>query len=130
MLAAPAGVVAPAHSGGSVATCRGKGTRTVVTYDDSGAATMTCTVQAPRKGSRVGSTCEKPRANNRHSARCTFEKLLGRFTHVDPAGTNTLVFTGRVAGRPLPAGSRQLRRVPSNTDGIGVAVLKSFTISS
>jgi len=90
---------------------------------------MTFTVQGQRKGRRVGSRCVKPSRNNRREPRCTSTVTLGRFTHTDVAGTNTFVFTGRVGGRPLRAGSYRLKGVPSNANGAGAAVVKSFTIS-
>jgi hypothetical protein len=59
----------------------------------------------------------------------TARVTLGRFTHADVAGTNTFVFTGRVGGKPLRAGSYQLKGVPINANGAGAAVVKGFTIS-
>ena len=119
----------PARSGGSVALRRRGNTGTVVSYDDTEAATMTFTVSAARRGRLVDSVCRKPSARNRRKPRCTLEAPLGQFTHTDVAGANTFIFTGRLGGRALRAGTYQLKGVPTNANGAGAAVVETFTIA-
>jgi CSLREA domain-containing protein len=116
-------VKAPALSGltlkpSRLHAARGKGASTTakkisrgatITYRDSEAATSTFTVQRKVLGYVVGHRCSvrRPKSHG-HPRRCTTFTTVGSFTHRDAAGMNRFRFTGRVAGRPLGAGSYRM----------------------
>ena len=120
----PAGFAA-ASRGGSTGGVVG----TEVTYTASVAGTTTFTVLARRRGIRSSTgRCVAPRG--RRGRRCTRHVSVGTFTRTDVAGFNTFVFTGRVGGRRLPAGSYRLRAVSRANGRTSAAVTVSFRIRS
>jgi hypothetical protein len=101
---------------------------TVVTYDDSVAATTTLTVQRPAIGRRKGGACVKATRRPPKSKRCTRYVRVGSFTHPDTAGHNSFRFKGRVGGRKLKPGAYRLRAVPRNAAGAGKAATRRFRV--
>jgi hypothetical protein len=101
---------------------------TVVTYDDSVAATTTLTVQRAAIGRRKGNACVKARRRPPKAKRCTRYVKVGSFKHTDIAGHNQLRFSGRVKGRKLKPGAYRLRAVPRNSAGAGKAATRRFRI--
>lgn len=81
---------------------------TTISYRDTAAATATFAVQRPTAGRKSGGRCVRPTRANRRRRRCTRWVTVGRFTHADSAGPNSLRFTGRIAGRKLAPGSYRL----------------------
>lgn len=96
----------PASSGASIAAATGA----LVSYSDSAAATTTFTVQ-------------------RRSGRHMF-KTVGRFTHMDAAGSNRFRFTGRVSGHALAPGHYRLKAVPVDVAGKGASAVARFSVRS
>jgi N-acetylneuraminic acid mutarotase len=81
---------------------------TTITYRDAAAGTATFTVQKPASGRRAHGRCARPTRGNRRKARCTRWVSIGRFTHADTAGPNSIHFTGRVNGHKLSPRSYRL----------------------
>ena len=121
----PATFVAAARGASVVAAAR---SGTVITYDDSQAATTTFTVQRPTVGRRKGVGCVKARRRPPKAQRCTRYVKAGSFSHTDTAGPNRFRFSGRVGGRKLKPGAYRLRAVPRNGAGAGKAVTKRFRV--
>ncbi len=96
-------------------------------WRDSVAATTTFTVVQPSTGRRQGKSCAKPSKRNRRGKRCTLLSRIGSFTHVDVAGANSLLFSGRIRGKLRP-GSYVLQAVARNAAGAGAIVSRPFKI--
>jgi N-acetylneuraminic acid mutarotase len=99
-----------AGSGPSVTTARKRRAPvgTTISYRDAAAGTATFAVQKPASGRRANGRCARPTRANRRKARCTRWVTVGRFTHADAAGPNTLRFSGRVNGHKLSPGRYRL----------------------
>ena len=98
-----------ARSGpGAIAARRRAPIGTTISWRDGATATATFVVQRPAKGRISGGRCVKATRANRSHRRCTRWTTVGRFTHADAAGPNTLRFTGRVRGRKLARGRYRL----------------------
>jgi hypothetical protein len=78
--------------------------KTRVRYSLSVAAKVGFRVERALAGRRVGSSCRKPSASNRHRARCTRWVRAGSFTKSGRSGSNSFVFNGRLGGRKLAPG--------------------------
>lgn len=119
-----------ATHGASVATIR-RARGTTISYRDSQPAITTFTVQRIRKGYRLSGRCllKRPRHVRRSTSRCTSYSTSGAFRHTDVAGVNRLGFTGRIAGKRLPAGRYRLSATPRSRAGRqGATVRKTLTV--
>jgi hypothetical protein len=116
-----------ASRGASTTRSRAPRTGTNISYRDTQAATTTFTVRQPRRGIRRGRSCVRPR-RGQSGRRCTRNVPVGRFTHRDRAGANSLHFTGRVGGRKLKPGSYRLQAVPRFGGRNGRAISARFSI--
>ncbi|MGA2471531.1 MAG: hypothetical protein ABSG64_12695 [Solirubrobacteraceae bacterium] len=119
-----------AHSGASIAKRKAK-TGTLVSYDDTEAATTTFTVEQNRPGMRSGNRCiARPAHPKKKPKRCIRVVVLGTFTHPDTAGANNFRFSGRVHGRRLAKGAYVLSAAPLNSYNLtGAASTASFHIT-
>ena len=81
---------------------------TTISYRDGAAAIATFAVQRPASGRKSSGRCVRPKRANRRKPRCTRWVTVGRFTHADAAGPNSLHFSGRVGGHKLSPGSYRL----------------------
>ena len=97
---------------------------TVVTYDDSVAATTTLTVQRPAIGRRKGGRCVKSRTRPPKARRCTRYVKVRSLTHADVAGGNRL----RLKDRRLKPGAYRLRAVARNAAGAGKPATRRFRV--
>jgi hypothetical protein len=97
---------------------------TVVTYDDSAAATTTLTVQRPTVGRREGGKCVKTRKRPPKAKRCTRYVKVRSFTHADVAGANRV----RLKDRRLKPGSYRLRALARNAAGAGKPATRRFRV--
>ncbi|MDQ6775818.1 MAG: hypothetical protein M3071_06250 [Actinomycetota bacterium] len=94
-----------------------KGKGTTIAYSDTQTATtkLTVVLQGPAYRTAHG-PCRLLSAGHKrpkHAKACTAAKSIGSFTHVDNAGANSVVFTGRLGGRALAAGSYLLEVAPT-----------------
>ena len=91
----------------------------IVTYALSEPAKVSFTVLQPQTGRRTRSgRCVKSSNANRRGRRCTrLVALRGSFVLAGVAGSNHFRFTGRLAGRTLPAGSFRLVATPGAGGG-------------
>jgi hypothetical protein len=128
----PSRLRAQGGRGASTSAARARRGATI-SYTDSQAATATFTVQRPRRGYRVGRSCDlrRPRTSRSRLKRCTRYVNLGTFTHDDTGGRARLHFTGRVKGRPLAPGryrlalsARNPARLRSRTLTVGFSVIR------
>jgi subtilisin-like proprotein convertase family protein len=79
-----------------------------ISFTISAAASVRLTVEALTTGVRSGSRC-LTRTGHRHGGPCTLVRPLpGAIADAAHAGANSLPFTGRLDGRPLPAGRYRL----------------------
>ncbi len=114
-----------ASRGGAIARSGG----TVLSYQDTQAATTTFTVQRLAPGVRRNGKCIKPTGANPRGKRCTRYVVVGSFRHVDKAGTNRFRFTGRINHRRLPPGSYRLNAIALGVSKTpGPAVFAAFRI--
>jgi hypothetical protein len=102
---------------------------TTISYRDTTRATTIFTVQRSATGRRSGKRCVAHRGPLPAGARrCSLLVRLGRFRHVDSPGLNRLRFSGRIAGRSLPAHSYTLIATASNTRGKSGRLTARFEI--
>lgn len=118
-----------AAKSGASAMAKGK-TGTLVSFRLDQAATVTFTVERSQPGRLVKGSCRAPTRANRTARRCTRRVLVkGGFTWAAKAGTNSLRFTGRIAGRKLAPASYQLIARPHDRSGAtGQLIRAAFTI--
>jgi hypothetical protein len=113
---------------------QGRAPGTTVRYRASQAALTTFVVRRLLAGQRIGRGPCKPlaaRAKLRKGARrCTVLRRIGSFKHRAKAGVNSLRFTGRLAGRALPAGRYLLTATPSAGGLAGKTVTTRFRVQS
>jgi hypothetical protein len=81
---------------------------TTISWRDGATATATFVVQRRANGRISGGRCVKATRANRSHRRCIRWSTVGRFTHADAAGPNSLRFTGRVRGHKLARGRYRL----------------------
>jgi hypothetical protein len=122
----PSTFAAAAH-GGAVTSVK---TGSRVSYTDSVAATTTFTIERRTVGRLTGKSCVKATKHNRSRKQCTRLVKVGRFSHLDRAGSNRFNFTGRVRGRKLATGHYLLVAVARNSAGASPAVEKRFTVKA
>jgi hypothetical protein len=96
----------PLHRGASVLAPSAHG-GTVVTLTLTRKANVTFTPERVAAGVLHGGRCVAA-GHGVHGHRCTRLVALRSFTHGEPAGTDTLRFSGRVAGHALPPGRYEL----------------------
>lgn len=119
-----------APRGGSIAAVRER-TGATVAYTDSQTATTAFTVLRVERGIKQGRTCGKERTHGKrahHPRTCRRLVAVGRFTHADRAGRNTVRFTGRVHGRALARGRYQLSLTAHNANGASKPLAGHFSI--
>jgi hypothetical protein len=89
-----------------------------VAYTLSAPATATFTLQRVLPGRLVGGRCVAPARANRRARACSHTiKLAGSFTQGGVAGKNSVLFGGRIGGRPVGPGSYLLTAVAGNPNG-------------
>ncbi len=102
---------------------------TRVSYALSAPATVRLTVQRLARGRSAGGRCAAPAASNRGQPACTrVVAVRGAFTRSRPAGPDRFTFTGRLAGRALPAGSYRLLATPTADGRSGAPARAPFRI--
>jgi hypothetical protein len=118
-----------AKGGASIAKAKKHPTGSLVSYDDSQAATTTFTVKRKLSGVLHDQKCVAPghHQSHKHPKPCTRLVTLGTFTHDDSAGANSFRFSGAVGGRALHAGHYVLSGVPETTTS-GGALTADFTV--
>ncbi|MFN8173891.1 MAG: choice-of-anchor Q domain-containing protein [Solirubrobacteraceae bacterium] len=100
-----------------------------VSYRLSRAAGVAFTVRRLSRGVRSGRRCAAARRRTpRRARRCTREVgVRGGFSHAGRAGSNRVVFTGRIAGRALARGRYVLVALPRGASA-RTAARASFTV--
>jgi hypothetical protein len=97
----------------------------------SAAAKIQITITRSARGLRRGHSCVTSTAKLRraHAKRCTRTLTLGTLTPAsEPAGTDSLTFSGRIGARALAAGAYDAVLSASNVTGQSTPVKLSFTI--
>ena len=93
------------------------------------AASVKITIARKTAGIRVGKSCIAPSKKHRHAKRCTRTLTIGSLTTQRPAGTTTLAFAGRFAGRPLSAHAYTASAIATGPTGLKSATKTArFTI--
>lgn len=110
---APAASGPPAPATGALPASVG----TVVDFLLPSAAKVVVTVRRRRAGRRLGRRCVAPGRSTRPRRRCTRLVRVGRFTVPGVEGANAVRFSGRLAGRRLPAGTYVLEVVATDANG-------------
>jgi hypothetical protein len=88
-----------------------------VSYTLTRPANVVFTVTRRVPGRRAGKRCVAPRPSNRRAKRCTRTRRFGSFREQGTAGTNVVVFRGRINGRRLAPGRYQLVAVATDESG-------------
>ena len=97
-----------ANIGGSIARKKAP-VGTTVSYQLTGAATTSFTVDRAAKGRKSGKKCSKQTRKNRKRKKCTLYKTVkGGFSHSGTAGANSFKFSGRVGDKALKPGNYRL----------------------
>jgi dienelactone hydrolase len=113
----------------SVAASEPRTTGTTISYRDSILATTTFTVDRSAVGVRVGKRCVAQHGRHaKHTKRCVLLVPLGRFTHADKPGANSLHFTGHVSGKTLTPGRYTLLAVASSGGAVDKPVTAHFKV--
>jgi phosphatidylinositol-3-phosphatase len=126
--------VAPQLSGVKLkpAKLKKKHLGSTISYSDSQAAVTKLTIEQLLPGYRLaGKSCKALKSKHKrpkHSKKCTVTKTVTSFTHTDTAGSNSIVFTGRVHGHALPAGSYVLIATPTLNGLSGKPATAKFQI--
>jgi YVTN family beta-propeller protein len=97
----------------------------------SAAAKLQITITGSASGLRRGNSCVAPSARLRraHAKRCTRALTLGTLTRAsEPAGLDSVAFSGRIGSRPLPAGTYGAALSASNAAGHSQPVKLGFVI--
>jgi hypothetical protein len=98
-----------AAGSGPATAARKKPVGTRISYSLSEPSSVTFTVERRNKGRKVARKCVRPRRSNRRKKACTrWVKVKGSFGATGRAGTNTLLFRGRIGGRKLAPGRYRL----------------------
>jgi hypothetical protein len=95
---------------------------TVLRFTLSAAARVEFAFERRLTGRRADGRCGRPTRHNRRGRRCSYYANAGSFSQPATAGTNSVAFTGRIAGRALRSGSYRLTLTP-----IGVGGARSTT---
>lgn len=144
------GAVRPASSGPSVVARARKGRGARISYRSNRAGTTVFSVaRATRNGWRTlpgrdakadivssgvkrGGRCVMAPAGKPTGTPCRYRRpLRGHFLHRGSAGRNTVEFTGRLAGKRLPAGRYRLtaQTRPHRSDRVSTSVVARFTVA-
>jgi hypothetical protein len=91
--------------------------RTRFRYTLSEPARALITIERKTSGRRVGGRCRKATRRNRTRRRCTLHVRVGALSQQGRAGSNALVFAGRIAGRRVPFGSYRASLVATDEAG-------------
>jgi len=98
-----------------------------VRYRLSEAAATTFTVHRIDKGRRKGRSCQRPSSANRRGASCSrYVRISGSLRHSGRAGSNSVRFSGKLAGRKLRPGRYRLTAVARDRAG-NVAASRTAT---
>ena len=93
----------------------------------SAAAKLQITITRSAGGLRRGHSCLAPSAKLRraHATRCTRTLTLGKLSRAhEPAGADSLAFSGRIGGRALSAGAyNAVASVAGDAEGLSGALL-------
>jgi len=95
----------------------GRRSGTAVRFRLSEAASVRLTVARLTTGRRVGGTCRKATRATRSAPRCRRYVTVGRLAKPMPAGAGRMTFSGRLAGRRLPAGRYRMTVVATDAAG-------------
>ena len=101
-----------------------------ITYTDSEPAKVTFVVLRPTSGVKRGRQCVAPPKTGRaRGGKCTRFVIVGRFTHTDKLGANSLRFNGRLGGRKLARGGYRLEATGRINGQTGKTVATTFRIT-
>ncbi len=115
--------VKPTNNNAADPSCR-RMVKLTVAYTLNTAASVKFTVQRKAAGRKVNGKCVAPKPRNKHHKRCT--RLLGvrgKLVKAGAAGANHFVWSGKIGGRKLAAGSYELTASPA-----GASETVTFTI--
>ena len=91
---------------------------------------MSLTIERAGKGRKSGRVCKKETRKNRKKPKCTFFSSVGKLTQAGVAGSNTLRFAGKLAGRALKPGKYRATAVATGPTGLrSAAVTAQFTVT-
>ena len=122
-------VSAPAISGLSAPRLR-SGKSGNFKYTLSKSASVSLTIERAGKGRKSGRVCKKETRKNRKKPKCTFYSSVGKLTQAGVAGSNTLRFAGKLAGRALKPGKYRATAVATGPTGLrSAAVTAQFTVT-
>jgi uncharacterized delta-60 repeat protein len=115
-----------ATKGASIAKKPKLPTGTRVSFTLTAAGPVSFAVERRANGVRKGTSCVAPPKKRKRGAKSCklYLTLKGSFSAIGKAGANTIRFSGRLAGKRLPARSYRLIAAPSG----GVAVRAAFKI--
>ena len=122
--------VKPTHKNNHNQHCR-RGIKLSVSYSLNVSARVTFTIQRKAPGRKVSGRCVKPTARLRraHARRCTLSVKAGTLIRAsEPAGADTLAFSGRIGRQALKPGAYKAVLTASDTAGTSAAVTLSFTV--
>ncbi len=91
-------------------------------------ATVTVKIQRKTTGRRVGRACRPATSALRHTRKCTLYVAAASLTRTAHIATNKLPFTGRISGKPLPAGRYQAGFTAADSAGVSGPRTIAFTI--
>lgn len=80
-------------------------------------ARVAISIERRTRGRRVGRRCRKETSRNRKRRRCTRYVKAGSVSRAATKGRTRLAFSGRLRGRPLPAGRYRARIVATDAAG-------------
>ena len=107
--------VAPSHRERKHRRCK-RPVALRISYTLNVAATVTFTLDQTIRGRLVGGRCRAHTKANRRRICRRLIRLSGSFAQAGAAGTNNLLFKGRIGGRPLTPGSYRLIATPSESN--------------
>jgi hypothetical protein len=128
--------VAPVISGFKVKPSKvsHKHEKLTISYTESEAATTKLSFKGTFKGYRHKGkkkcTVLKPgHRKPKHTNSCKASKVVGAISHTDTAGANTISFSGKLHGFPLPVGSYTVSATPTASGLTGTTVTGRFKVS-
>lgn len=115
----PAPATAPLLTGVKLSkTSFAAGTRVQFSLRSSEAGTATILVTRSTKGRRSGKTCKPQTKKNRKAKACSYDKVLRTLTAKVPAGSASIAFDGKAAGKALAAGTYKARITVTGASGL------------
>ena len=120
-----------ARRGASIARAKTARTGTLVTYNDSMAATTQFTVDRTAAGVRSGTRCVQLRPKHKRpnpGKRCSLLIAHGSFKHSDHTGANSFHFTGRIAAQTLRPGTYKLVAVARSASAKSNTIITRFQL--